>query len=941
MFKKVSLLLVLSLFALISLAQSVELSGIPAGIPLPQDPELVSGQLPNGFKYHIRANNKPENRVAFRLFVHAGSVLEDDDQRGLAHFTEHMLFQGTKNFSRNQLRDYLNSIGMGFAGGLNAYTSLDETVYQLSSPTDKPEQLRTALTILSDWAHQATFPAAELESERGVIIEEWRGGQGSDARLRDQTYAVLMEGSKYAQRMPIGTFEVISTFQREQILRFYNDWYRPDMQELIVVGDINPQEMEALIVEYFGTIPMPEQPRVAPVYQIPGHLEPKAVIATDPEASNLSMSLIWKHEPVVVNDLGSYLENLLNALHQDMLAQRLNEIAEQADTPFSVAYNYKYNVTNSRSVYALSAYSSERKINEALQSLVVETERVKRHGFSQGELDRSKQRILRRLERQMTEQADQLSDRLIWRYVNQVREQTHRMSPTQEYQVASQLMPALSLELINTVAARLITDENLVVTLSGPRKEGLVYPTEAELLATLAQARDFEIEPYQDDVLEEPLMTEIPPKGKITKESKVKGSEIKLWTLSNGIKIYSHKTNFKQDEIMLYARRPGGYSLFPPSDLFNAKYAGNIVQAAGFGSFDQTRLQKALSGTIANVNLNVSLYSETVSASTSPKDMELMFQMIYQYVHAPRKDQSSFESYISRSKAMLENKMLSPEEVFRDSVMAFFFNNHPYYTPDSIEELLNINQERVYEIFQQRFGDFSGFTFVIVGNFDEEQLKTMCETYLANLPTPKKPVKHAYRNVHVAPAKGFREKTIYMGQDQKSTVMARIVGNHKYSNQEKLNLDALMMIANERLRERIREEHSGVYVIAAYSSFSKHPINEYTVNLYMMCSPDRYEELYNESLKVMDELKTGGITAEEAAFVRTTLQRNYEQSILSNRYWVNNLDNNLWLNEDPAFFLKFPELYAKITPSSLQKSARKYLTHDKGILRAVLLPLGN
>jgi zinc protease len=392
---------------------------------------------------------------------------------------------------------------------------------------------------------------------------------------------------------------------------------------------------------------------------------------------------------------------------------------------------------------------------------------------------------------------------------------------------------------------------------------------------------------------------------------------------------------------MLYARRAGGYSLYPPSDLFNAKYAGSIVQAAGFGSFDQTRLQKALSGTIANVNLNISLYSETVSASTSPKDMELMFQMLYQYVHAPRKDQSSFDSFISRSKAMLENKMLSPEEVFRDSVTTFFYNNHPYYVPESVEGLMSISQDRVYEIYQQRFGDFSGFDFVIVGNFDEAQLKDMCETYLANLPSPKKPGKAAYRNVHKAPAKGFREKTIYMGQDQKSTVMARIVGNHKFSNQEKLNLDALMMIANERLRESIREEHSGVYVVAAFNSFSKHPVSEYTVNLYMMCSPDRYEELYNEALKVLDELKTGVITDEEAAFVRTTLQRNYEQSIINNRYWVTNLDSNLWNGEDLTFFLKYPELYVKITPSSLQKSARKYLTHDKGILRAVLLPLGD
>ncbi len=939
MYKKLSLIAIVLILACMAFAQNFGLDSIPSGIALPRDPELISGQLENGFKYHIKANKKPENRVALRLFIHAGSVLEDEDQLGLAHFTEHMLFQGTKNFTRNQLRDYLNSIGMGFAGGLNAYTSLDETVYQLSSPTDNPQQLRRAFTILSDWAHQATFPAPELESERGVIIEEWRGGQGSDTRLRDKINRVLMADSKYAERMPIGTYEVISTFKRDEILRFYQDWYRPDMQELIIVGDIDPMEMEALVKEFFAPIPMPEKPRERHIYPIPGHVQPRAVIATDPEASDLSISLTWKHEPVIVHDLASYLYNLLDNLHQDMLAQRFNEIAEQADPPFSQAYNYLYNVTRSRSIYAIAAVISEKKIEEALQSLLIEAERVKQHGFTPGELDRAKQRILRRLERQMTDQNDQVSERLVWKYVNQVRQQTHSMSPTQEYQIAAQLLPAIGVELVNLVAERLIIDENLVVSITGPEKQDLVYPREDNLLAKIAQVKGIELEPYQDDILDEPLLAEIPIQGSIIKESTVKGTGVKVWTLSNGIKVYHHKTNFKQDEIMLSARRAGGYSLYPATDVFNAKYAGNIIQSAGFGSFDQTKLQKALSGTIAYTNFSIDLYSENISASSSPKDMELMFQMIYQYVNAPRKDKDSFASFISRSKAMLENKMLSPDDVFMDSVMVFLSNANPYLVPDSMEELLKLNQDRIYEIFTERFGDFSGFEFVIVGNFDEDQLKAMCEIYLANLPIPKKPAKPGYRNVRKPPVKGFREKIIYIGQDFKTTVFARMSGSQKYSLQEKLNLDALMLLANERLSERIREEQSGVYMIAAYNTFNKHPISEFTVNIYMMCSPERYEELNAEILKVLDEIKNGEITAEEASFVRTTMQRNYEQSLISNRYWVNNLLENLWNQQAPAAFLSYPDAYARISPASLKKTAKKYLIHDKSLIRAIKLPL--
>lgn len=909
------------------------------GQALPQDPKVISGSLENGLRYHIRVNSKPANRVAFRLYVHAGSVLEDEDQQGLAHFTEHMAFNGTQNFSRTELRDYLNSIGMGFAGGLNAYTSFDETVYQLSSPTDKPEQLRKAFTILSDWSHRLSFHPEELESERGVIIEEWRGGQGADTRMRDKTNKVIFAGSRYAERMPIGTYEVLSTFKRDSIVRFYKDWYRPDLQELIVVGDVDPQAMIALINEYFGSIPAAKNPRPRPLYPVPNHVETKVVVATDPEADNISLALTWKHEPLQVNDLPSYYKNLCSNLFQTMLNARLEELAQEADPPFSYAYNYAYNMTRSRSIYSIGAMVPESKINTALSALLVETERADRFGFSPGELERAKQRYLRQAQRQVAEQNDQLSERMIWQIVASIRSGNPKMSAEQEYQMMQELFPRITLEEVNALTRNMITAENLVVTITGPAKEGLVYPSEAQILELVANAKKMEVTAYQDDTLDEPLLSIIPAARKVKSEKTDKASGIRIWTLANGIKVYSKKTEFKQDEILLSARRAGGYSLYPPQDIETAKNAAGIVMNAGFGNFDLTRLQKALSGTIANAAFDIGLYSDTISGAASPKDLERLFQLIYQHISAPRMDKNSFDSYIARSKGMLENKLLSPEAAFYDSVGAFFAANNPYLAPESVEKLMAIKQDRAYQIFAERFGNMEGFDFVFVGNFDEAELKHYCETYLANLPVNKKRGKVAYRDVGIRPLSGFQRKDFRLGQDPKATVISRISAKMPHSYSEKLRLDATTLLLNERLRERIREERSGVYSVYAYSNLSKHAFPNYSITFMLQCSPERHQELSDEMLVVLDEMLKNPITPEEASFVATTMRRNYENSVITNRYWLNNISENIWNKVPLTAFEKNPAFYDSINPVTLQKSAAKYLLHRKAYIKASQLPV--
>ncbi len=905
--------------------------------PLPTDPSLVTGQFANGLKYIIKVNHKPENRVAFRLMVDAGSVLEDEDQQGLAHFTEHMAFNGSKNMSREELIKYLNSIGMGFAGGLNAFTSFDQTVYNLSSPTDNPEQLRKAFTILSDWASQIAFYDKELASERGVIIEEWRGGQGADERIRDKTNNVIFAGSRYAERNPIGKYEVISTFTPDKIKRFYTDWYRPDLQTVLIVGDVDPTQMVTLLKEFFEPIPKRDNPRERTIYPVPSHVEPRCVIATDKEASSTSIQLSWKHDPVPEKNLNQYRNSLCLELFQEMLGNRLDELSKQSDAPYSYAYNYSYPMTKSKDLYMLGAMMPEAKIKIALAAIVTEAERAKLHGFTAGELARAKQNLLRRAETGMTEKDNQLSENLIWRYVMQIMNDSALMSPEQNYQLAGALFDTISLDDVNAVTQAMITDENMVLSLSGPEKEGFVYPTEAELLAVVKAVDPQTITAYEDKTVTEPLLSKIPKPGKIKKTKEFKESGIKAWTLSNGVTVYFKQTDFKKDEVYFNASSRGGFSLYPPTDALAAKEAGAIVAEAGFGNFDNTTIEKMLAGQVVRVNPNISMYSEGLQGMFSPKNMETAFQMIYQYVKAPRFNEDSFTSYVERNKAFLENKKNSPEEVFSDSLVAYVYNNNPYFTAETTQEWDKLSLDRVMEIYRERFSNFSDFNFYFVGNFDEQELKQMCLTYLANLPAKK--TKESFRDIGANLILGKHEHTFNLGTDPKSMVYFVTGGDMKFSNRETEDLDAFCMLLNERLREKIREEMSGVYTIYASPNVLKYPHERYAIFIVMQCSPDRVEELSAAVIAILDSTKTGTVTEEEASFVRTTMLKNHEQSIITNRFWLNSISQNVYQEQAIDDFLKYQAWYKDITPESLAKTAAKYLNHDTNLLQVKQLPL--
>ena len=904
--------------------------------PLPQDPALLTGKLDNGLTYYIQANKRPDKKAELRLFINAGSIVEDQDQLGLAHFTEHMAFNGTKNFSKNQMLDFLNSVGMGYMNGLNGMTSYDFTMYMFKIPTDNVETLRKGFLILSDMAYQVDFDPIELEKERGVIIEEWRMGQDAQSRVREKTSAVIYEGSPYADQAPIGTYEVISTFKLDTIKRFYHDWYRPDLQSVVVVGDFNPQDILALVQEYFGKIPARTDPRPLPVITIPGHDEPRSVVVLDKELQRSTVNMLWKYPPTSLQTVGDAYTQYNRDLFYSMINSRLQERTQQANPPFSYAMAYEYSMVKPQSVASITAMIGNGQAETALTTIVQEVERIRQHGFTQTELNRAKLNIMRQYESALSEKDTRQSADLTWSFFSPITEGAAYMSPEQEYAIASALISQITLEECNDLIHKLIAPKNQVVSIEGVEKAGLSYPNAVELLQIVATAKDTELEAYVDTSSDEPILSQIPKPGKITKTKTFKASGIKRWTLSNGVTVYSKKTDFKNDEIVFLASSPGGYSKLPVSEMNAAKYLNWYITESGLGEFDASALDKAMAGKIVDVSPTVNLYSETLDGSCSPADMETMFQLIYQNATAPRWNQTSLEANISRIKGLLEDRKLNPETAFFDSLQVLTSNENPYNVSTQLSDLHKINLDQMRHTFENRFADFSDFTFTFVGNFDEAKLREYAETYLASLPSTGRKEKPS--DIGMRPNQGIKTIKFNRGGDNKSYVGLITTGKAKIDPASDIARSAMLMVLNEKLRENIREERSGVYFVQSMADVNAFPTKSFTLLTIMSCSADRVDELNDAIIATMDSIRAGQFDQKYIDSARITMEKRYEESIRRNGYWLRNIDSSVRQNTGLECLLKFPDLYAKINRKTIVKSAKEHLLHEQSLIKVIMLP---
>jgi len=916
----------------------VESTDVKNDAPLPVDPAVRIGHLSNGLTYYIRANHKPEHRVELRLVVNAGSVLEDDDQQGLAHFTEHMAFNGTAHFKKQKLVDYLESIGMRMGPDLNAYTSFDETVYRLQVPTDSVQQFQQGMQILRDWASDVSFDDTEIDKERGVVIEEWRLGQGAQARIRDKQFPVLFEGSRYAQRLPIGKKDLLEHFPYDAVKRFYRTWYRPDLMAVIVVGDINQDAVEAQLRSLFGDIPVSPNPRPRPVFDVPDHDSTLFSIAGDPEATLGKVGVYYLQRRKEIRSEADYRRQLVERLYHAMFNSRLSELTQQKDPPFLFGVSGSTGLTRTKQAYVLQAAVRDSSYVQALDTLLKEGERVRRFGFTASELSRKKVDLLRRIEQAYNERDKTRSSKFAGEYVQHFLTGEPIPGVAYEYDVSKRLLPGVTLAEINGLAKEWISPSDRVVLVDGPEKDTHTLPTRAMLEKAFSTVASIKIKPFVDLVTDAPLVKNVPTPGQIVSVTFDSLLNVTRWTLTNGVKVVLKPTDFKNDEILLSATSPGGTSLAPDSLYTPALFAAGLVSQSGVGAFGNIELQKKLAGKVVRLNPGIGERSEGFSGSAAPKDAETLFQLVYLYFTGPRADSSAFLSFRQRLSSLLKSFQNSPESAFRDTIQVTMAQHNLRARPFTTATLKAMDLAQSYAFFKDRYADASDFTFYIVGAFDLAEMKPLVLTYLGALPHVNR--KDAAVDRGIRPPTGKLERTVYKGKEPKSRVRINLTGNAKWTNRNRRLLRTVTDILGIKLREVLREDLGGVYGVQVSGTLTREPKEEYRVSISFGCDPQRVEELTRTVYGQMDSLRTNGTTATYLDKAKEASIRQHEVGLEENGYWLSSLQFYDKYHLDPDYILSGAgPFFDKLTLDDVRDAARQFL-HTANRVRVVLYPEG-
>lgn len=925
-----------SLLIAILLVFAVSMFSLDLNQKLPLDPSVKIGKLKNGLTYYIKKNDSPEKRAELRLVVNAGSILEDEDQQGLAHFCEHMAFNGTKNFKKSAMTDYLSSIGMGFASGLNAYTSFDETVYMLKSSTDDKAQYEKAVFILSEWAHNLSFEDEEIDKERGVIIEEWRGGRGADERMSNESRKVILQGSKYADRSPIGKFEVLSTFKYDTIRKFYKDWYRPDLQAVVIVGDLDINQTEKFIHKYFEKIKMPKKPKPRVIEAVPDHDEMLVTVVKDKEAMSSNLNLYYKGETRKTETYGDYRRQLTFDLFNSMFSERLMECSQKDNPPFNYAGVASFPMARSKSNFLIYSQVKDNGVIRGLETLVIETERVKRYGFTESELERAKKQIVLRYENQFKEQDKLDSSRLTRAYIRHFLTNNPMMSPEQEYLAASELINQINLKDVNQIHQELMTVRNRVIAVSLPEKEGISIPTKEELLQAYTNAQKAEISPYEESTNNIPLLKTEPVKGSIISKKHITSIDANELVLSNGMRVLYKKTDFKNNQILFDSYSPGGLSMSPLTYLPSASFSSQVIGEAGQGELDNIALGRLLKGHDLDINVRIDRNSESVNGSFSPQDTELAMQYIHSVFTQARRDTLYFKLFKTRMQDYLKYKNSDPENILNDSLQVIVNNYHKRINLLDEKTLSKIELNDSYNFYKQRFSNAGDFTFYFVGAIDSVAFESFAEKYLASLPSEK--AKEKVIDHQMTYYQGKKDVKIYAGQAEKSEV--RIVINSEFKNNKENNVKfrAMLFVFNEMLRETIREKLSGVYGVYAYPVIDIKPKERQATYIIMGCSPDRVEELTQAIYKLIDDLQTKPIDEKRMNVFLQTNTNTFDTNIKKNDYWLSNIvyyDSNQYNFSE---FINHKDYLRKVTKEDIKDFAVKYLNYKKNLIRISLYP---
>lgn len=926
-----SLLTLFLAFLVTGVIAQVEMGS--AGVPMHKD--VVKGELANGLKYFILENPKPENKVELRLVVNAGSILETEAQQGLAHFVEHMAFNGTENFKKNELVDYLQSVGVKFGAHLNAYTSFDETVYMLSLPSDDKEIVDKGFQILGDWAGAVSFEGTQIDKERGVVLEEYRLRLGAENRMMEEYLPKLLFESRYAERLPIGKKEVLENFDHDAARSFYKDWYRPNLMAVIVVGDIDKKVAEDKIQSIFSKLKNPSSEKERKTYDVPDHSELLVSVLQDPEASRNDIQIIIKKQGEEATDgsMGNYRSSYDRRLISAMFNARLRELMNKPDAPLSYSWSRMGSVfTRSKNGFMLSVIAGDGMITEAYMAMLQEIERVRRSGFLESELERVLKDFQNNAEAAVREAKTTDSRRFLSGLQNHFLEGSPFTDPEWRLQFFNEYKATVSLENLNAIAKEWLGTENAVVVITSP--EGVEHPDEGKVMELWNQASEMEIEEYVDNELPDQLIDEIPLIGGIEYLETNKENGVTELRLSNGAKVLYKKTDFKADQVLFQAFSKGGLSVISDKDFSMVRHGIGVIGSSGVGQFSESDLEKMLSGKRVFVAPYVGSVSEGMNGSCSPKDLEELFQLTHLFFTQPRMDEGAWETYRNRQMSITANMLANPTQYYRYKWSEFSSEKHVrnYKVPTEADWGMT-DYQRIYEINKERFAGAADFTFVFVGNFDEEQLQSMIKKYIGSIPAG--PTEN-YRDVGLRPKKGTDELVVKKGTEPKSMVNISLRGEAKYNDDEAWYLKSLGEVLKIKLTETLREEMSGVYGSSAYGGMGEHPYGYYYFGISFPCGPENVDALKKRALSELKLLVDNGPSEKDLNKVKEAQLLDHKLNLKSNRYWLNHIKNDHFSGKEVESMEVAQNRIKNMTAKNLQDVGKKYLQGD--YLVGILMP---
>ena len=897
--------------------------------PLPVDKNVRIGQLDNGLTYYIRHNKLPENRAEFYIAQKVGSILEEPQQRGLAHFLEHMAFNGTKNFPGDDkglgVIPWCETVGIKFGTNLNAYTSIDETVYNISNaPIDRTGVLDSCLLILHDWSNYILLKDDEIDKERGVIREEWRSRNSGILRVYTDLLPTIYPGDKYADCMPIGSIDVINNFPYKDIRDYYHKWYRPDLQGIVIVGDIDVDAVEAKLKAVFADVQKPVNPAERTYYPVTDNKEPIVAIGTDKEVDDPSIEIYFKQDATPdseKNNVGYLASQYMTSMISSMLNARLSELVQSANPPFTRASSYysDFFVAKTKEAFALSASSKADGIETALKTLLQETERARRFGFTESEYARARANYLQSLESAYNEREKTKHGSYVREYVQNFLNGEPIPGIEAEYAMMNQLAPNIPLQAMNMVMQQLVPDSNQVVIIAGPAKEGLKYPTKEEVINLLKGMKDLDLQAYVDKVSDEPLMKEAPKGGKIIseKEGDIYGST--RLVLSNGVTVYVKKTDFKADEIRMKGTSLGGKSIFPDKDALNFAVMDNVIAVGGLGNFSQVDLTKVLAGKKVSVNAGLGATTENVFGTCSPKDFETMMQLTYLTFTAPRKDAEAFESLKNRMKAQLESAQANPLSSINDSLQKAMYNNHPRVVMMKPEMVDQIDYDRILEMYNDRFKDASDFTFYFVGNIDLETAKPLIAEYLGALPAINR--KETFKDTKMSIRKGvYKNEYAKEQQTPTATIVFLYSGKAPYTLKNDILLSFATQVLDMVYTEEVREKEGGTYGVNCFGDLQKYPKEQLLLQIVFQTDPAKKDKLAGIVVDELKKLAAEGPSDVHLQKVKEYMLKKYADNQKENGYWMNNLNDYFYYGMDMT------EGYTDIVNSITAKDIQKFVS---------------